>query len=365
MKIQEPEIYEIDSGLENYDKVDVLVIKLGYGLTPLVMPEKHQDKFFNIIKLVKRELENKYGLVFPKTRICDDSELGSDGYAIYINGVKAAQFAGMPYYSYLCLDLDCRKDGINGKVIKDPICKQDSIVLSEEEALKAKEKGYKVFDFLNVFRAHYNTVLQENRTKILNQHLVNELIHIIRSRNPDVVDEVLYSKNYSISEIKIILNLLLKESVSIHDIQTILETLADYIEHKGEAVYLAGKIRKRFARQILFTNSDHKQELHVIKLSQEMNDFLSGKMKATDSKIEIPVFDLSPDEKQKINDKIDDVIKNWKDEELDPVFLCSDNIRFALSDYYRCKNYSCISEDEFYEAGYDFSLKIEETLSYE
>ena len=365
MKIQESEIYEIDSGLENYDKVEGIELKLGMGLIPVCDREKNQDKFFNILPLVKRDLENKYGLVFPGTRIRDDPKLRSNEYVIYINGIKAAQFAGMEYNSYLCFDLDCRKDGIYGNVIKDPVCKQDSIVLSEEEASKAKEKGYQVFDFLRVFRTHYFTVLEENRTKILNQHLVSELINIIRYRNPDVVDEVLYSKNYSISEIKVILNLLLKEYVSIHDIQSILETLADYIEHKGEPVYLAGKIRKRFARQILLTNSDHIQVLHVIKLSKDMNNFLSGKMKATDSKIEIPVFDLTPEEKQKINDKIDDVIKISKEKELDPVFLCSDNIRFALSDYYKCKDYSCISEEEFYEAGYDFSLKIEETLSYE
>ena len=135
----------------------------------------------------------------------------------------------------------------------------DAIFLPEDRREEAASAGYVVADLEIVIRTHLKEVIKKNLTKFLDQCMVNTLINKVRDRNPDVVDDVFFMHNFSTSKFKTILNWLLEEGISIRDINSILEAIADNLEKTQRPTELLGLVREKLAYQFLPKLADKKK----------------------------------------------------------------------------------------------------------
>ncbi len=172
---------------------DIITLQLGYALIPLTDEEKGAP-IMKDIKLCRSQIYEEYGLVLPKIVVVDSMLLDTCEYSIHICGREIAKGT-------------CKMDS------------DHSIPLT--------------------------SIFKENIGKILNQSLVNELVNKSRSVNPDVVDDVFITHRFFSSKLKMILNALLEQAVSIRSMSLILETIADFIDRTDDLNFIVNKIKER------------------------------------------------------------------------------------------------------------------------
>ncbi len=353
---------------ENYWKFnrqpDPIEIQLGYELIPLVDKSKTGAPLLKKLETMRNRIDAEYGIPCPKIHITDNMFLDHNEYAIVINGVEIDRFKGAAPDKVLVMDTEnVDKEKIIGEHTKDPAFGMDAVIVNKDESKKAENLAYHVVDFSTVICTHLTELILTNADKIINQHIVNMVIEKVRKDNPDVVEDVLINKYFSITELKTILIFLISERVPICDMNTIFETLADYYGYEKRLEFFAQKCRRRLARQILLQRTG--KQLHVIRLSDEMDDYLLNNMEIPKPRVELPFFNLDPQMDKKLRNKIYDSIQEISSKGYQPVILCSEDIRFAFAYHFKNLHSVCISKEELREAGEDFSVTVEEVIPYD
>ena len=227
----------------------ILELHIGYGLI-LLLGNDDNNSLLREITYKKNKFDDEYGIPIPKIHIRDNMSLNPDEYQFFFNGLKAGEFKIGPN-DFLCID--------SGNVIqepdvpfvrktKDPSYNMDAFVVEKEYRDVYEKAGYVCVPTFKVIAEHYETIIRKYRTQILDQCLVNTLAEKIRKINPDVYSDVFFKKTFSASNLKIILNYLLEENVSIKDMNTILETIADYADEKKNILFLVEKIREKLEK---------------------------------------------------------------------------------------------------------------------
>ena len=168
---------------------------------------------------------------------------------------------------------------------------------------------------------HLHEIIKRNITRFLDQCMVNTLINKVRDTNPDVIDEVFFMHNFSTSSFKRILNWLLEEGVSIRDMNTILETIADNIDEPKKPVELMERIREKLAWQFVPKIADEDKNIHVIMISYRLAEALSERIFYPKSNNELPYYAFKPDEKRLFEKEIAEKANHMVEKGYEPVFL--------------------------------------------
>lgn len=210
-------------------------------------------------------------------------------------------------------------------------------------------------------------IVKDNITIFLNQCIVNGLLNKLSDYNPDVIDDVMFFKKFSTSNLKIILNCLLAERVAINDMNAIMETIADYIPKIGNnPISLLEKIREKLAYSFMDRLADKNKCVHAIFLSPSISDFLWERLERPSSEIELPYFYLEYKDCERVIKTASEKIQEVKGKSFFPVFICPSEIRPAfshlLSEYFLREDYSCISIDEYKQVESFFSIVNEGEL---
>ena len=338
-----------------------LTLEIGYALIPLV---DHDDSdLLAELKYLRNEMDGEYGLPLPVIHIRDNMCLEPNEYRLLLHGAEIAKSEARPGYC-LCLDTGCVTKELEGEKTKDPAFGMDAIIIPEEKEAEARNLGYVIADWGTVIRAHLTEVIKKNFTKFLDQCMVNTLINKVRDRNPDVVDDVFFIHNFSISKLKTILNWLLEEGVSIRDMNTILETIADNLEETKRLSELMEKVREKLAYQFLSKLADYHKVIHVIRVSQTLAEALSERIYYPGSNNELPYYAFTPVENKEFNNRVSEKARCLSKKGYSPVFVIVRNLRTALSNNIRQSlgNWTCISDTELYSVIKDYSIVVEEEL---
>ena len=338
-----------------------LTLEIGYALIPLV---DHDDSdLLAELKYLRNEMDGEYGLPLPVIHIRDNMCLEPNEYRLLLHGAEIAKSEARPGYC-LCLDTGCVTKELEGEKTKDPAFGMDAIIIPKEKEAEARNLGYVIADWGTVIRAHLTEVIKKNFTKFLDQCMVNTLINKVRDRNPDVVDDVFFIHNFSISKLKTILNWLLEEGVSIRDMNTILETIADNLEETKRLSELMEKVREKLAYQFLPKLADDNKVIHVIRVSQTLAEALSERIHYPGSNNELPYYAFTPVENKEFNNRVSEKARCLSKKGYSPVFVIVRNLRTALSNNIRQSlgNWACISDTELYSVIKDYSIVVEEEL---
>lgn len=306
--------------------LDPLQLQLGFALIPLVDKEKGAELLERITR-IRRECALDIGLPVPKIRIIDNMSLEPNEYVFQIRGIKAGGSKLRLGY-YMCMNTGLVTEEIPGEVTKDPAFGMPAIWVPEERRAEAEQAGYAVIDPPTVIATHITEIIRGNAARILGRQEVDILINSVKETNPIVVNEVLNGDKvrFTYGDIEKVLKGLLHEKVSIRNMVTILETLANFGGITKNTWELIEKVREALGLQICLQYVDQDDKLRVVNLSQGWSQkFLDYAQTPSDGSQPFVAFD--PVDGRKWIEAVSKTITSVHAMGYQPIIMCSSIIR--------------------------------------
>ena len=306
--------------------LDPLQLQLGFALIPLVDKEKGAELLERITR-IRRECALDIGLPVPKIRIIDNMSLEPNEYVFQIRGIKAGGSKLRLGY-YMCMNTGLVTEEIPGEVTKDPAFGMPAIWVPEERRAEAEQAGYAVIDPPTVIATHITEIIRGNAARILGRQEVDILINSVKETNPIVVNEVLNGDKvrFTYGDIEKVLKGLLHEKVSIRNMVTILETLANFGGITKNTWELIEKVREALGLQICLQYVDQDDKLRVVNLSQGWSQkFLDYAQSPSDGSQPFVAFD--PVDGRKWIEAVSKTITSVHAMGYQPIIMCSSIIR--------------------------------------
>ncbi len=337
--------------------LDALSLELGYALIPLVDKEKGAELLERVSR-IRREEALDLGLVVPKIRIIDNMTLDPNEYCFKIRGIEAGRSKIKPGY-YMCMNTGSVTEELNGEQTFDPAFGVPAIWVSEDHRGDAERAGYAVVDPPTIIATHLTEIIKSHAAEILGRQEVSAIINKIKETNPVVVDEVLSTYKYTYGEIEKVLQGLLKEQVSIRNIVTILETLANYGMYPHNTWVLIEKVREALGLQICLQYVDNDKKLSVIQLSQSASEkILQHSVNPNDGGQPFVAFD--PVDGRRWIDAVSSSIAAVRERNYLPIILCASEVRYLVHSSIdrEMPGTAVISINEVMAAGHNINLEI-------
>ncbi len=246
-------------------RMDDLKVELGYALLPLVNGPDGNDRLTEQIKALRRSLAAEMGFVMPAVRILDNVQLDANDYRIKIKEVEAGGgriWAGQ----YMVMDPAGGQVSLPGTHTTEPTFGLPATWIDAALKEDAAMKGYTVVDAATVLSTHLTELLKGNMAELLSYAEVQKLLKELPKDQAELVKDLVPSLT-TVSGIQRILQLLLAERVSIRDLATILEGIADGLAGSRNPMVLAEHVRMRLARQICAQHASGDGYLPLIALS--------------------------------------------------------------------------------------------------
>jgi len=304
--------------------VDPLEVEVGYGLIPLVDKEQGGE-FLDRVRSIRRQFALEMGLVIPPIHIRDNLQINSSGYQIVLKGVAIAHTELMVNH-YLAMDPGDVTRKIEGIETKEPAFNLPAVWIPEAKKEEAKLAGYTVVDNVTIMATHLTEVLREHAPELLGRQEVQNLLDNLSKSYPKVVEE-LVPNLLSLGIAQKVLQNLLQERISIRDMLTIVETLADYAPLTKDPELLTEYVRHKLSRSIISPYIGEDGVLKLITMNQEVEDILlkgvqnteHGSYLSIDPKVADPIIRSIKEESEKAMAK-----------DIQPILLTSPSIRRHL-----------------------------------
>lgn len=301
-------------------QVELIGIELGYGLVPLVDASQGGDLLERVV-MIRRQCAIDLGIIVPVIRIRDNIQLNTNEYVIKIKGVEVASGEVMLDH-IMALSTNEVKGKIAGVDTVEPTFGLPAVWIPESEREKAELLGYTTVDAPSVIATHLTETIKRHSYELLTRQQVQTLVDNLKTSQPALVDEVV-PKLFSLGEIQKVLGSLLSENVSIRDMGTILETLADYGGAVRDIELLTEYVRKSLYRSISkrFIPNNKAQ---VITLDPSLEQLLAEKTKQTEQGTYVA---LSQEEIQRIFASLKGAIEKMNQLGITPIVLTSPLVR--------------------------------------
>ncbi|MGB9679872.1 MAG: flagellar biosynthesis protein FlhA [Thermoanaerobacteraceae bacterium] len=270
------ELEDVRDPRKVYDllQVDLIEVEFGYELIPLASGD-----LLDRIVMIRRQIAIDIGIVVPMIRLRDNIQLKPNEYIIKIRGNEIGR--GTVYVDkYLAMSAGEHDNDISGIKDREPAFGLPAVWIDESERPKAESKGYTVVDVPSVIATHLTYLIKKHAYELLGRQEVQGLLDNIKNTNPALVDEIV-PKLLSLGEIEKVLSNLLKEELSIRDLVTILETLADYAPITKDTDVLTEYVRQALARTISNKYAPT-GKLNVITLDPNIEQIISSSINQTD-----------------------------------------------------------------------------------
>jgi flagellar biosynthesis protein FlhA len=257
-------------------KMDDLKLELGYALLPLVNSPDGSDKLTEQIKALRRSLAAEMGFVMPAVRILDNVQLEPNGYLIKIKEVEAGSgklWAGQ----HMVMDPAGGQVNLPGTHTTEPTFGLPATWIDAALKEEATMKGYTVVDAATVLSTHLTELLKGNMAELLSYAEVQKLIKELSKEQADIVKDMVPGL-ITITGIQRVLQILLAERVSIRDLATILEGIADGLSGTRNPVLLTEHVRMRLSRQICAQHVTSTGYLPLIALSAKWEQSFAESM---------------------------------------------------------------------------------------
>lgn len=339
--------------------LDDLSLELGFALIPLVDQQKGAE-LLERVKRIRREAALDLGLVIPKIRIVDNMTLDANEYSFKIRGIEAGRSRIKPGF-YMCMNTGAVAPGdeVKGEATVDPTFGVPAIWITEDQRPEAERAGYAVVDPPTIIATHLTEIIRSHAADILGRQEVSAIITKIKETNPVVVEEVLNTHKYTYGEIEKVLQGLLREQVSIRNLVTILETLANYGMYPHNPWVLIEKVREALGLQICLQYVDQDKKLSVLQLSQSASEkILQHEVDPKDGSEPFVAFD--PVDGRNWISSVSAAIASVRDRNYYPIILCAGEVRQLVHSSIdrEMPGTVVLSINEVMTAGNDIKLEI-------
>ncbi|MDR2422671.1 MAG: flagellar biosynthesis protein FlhA, partial [Deltaproteobacteria bacterium] len=304
--------------------LDVLELEVGYGLIPLVDDEQGGE-LLERIRSIRRQFALESGFIVPPMHVRDNLQLRPGEYAILIKGNEVARAEMMIGHQLAMNPGDARKN-VSGLTTFEPAFGLPALWIPDERKDEAQHSGWTVVDVASVMATHLTEVIRRNADELLSRQDVQKLLDGVAQSNDKVVEE-LVPNLLSLGQIQKVLQNLLRERVSIRDMPSILEDLADHAPLTRDSDLLTEFVRQRLARGIVRNYVTASGELPIMTIGQDIEEALSRSINETERGA---YLSLDPEVGQRIVTAISNALPKLTNENLQPLVLCSPMIRRFL-----------------------------------
>lgn len=298
--------------IESYLELDPISLEIGYGLIPLV--DEKSGELLGKIKAMRRQLASEFGFVVPPIHIKDNLQLRPHEYSFLIRGTEVVKGEVMMGH---WLAVDSGNAGrIEGIPTKEPAFGLPAYWVEESNLEKAQVSGYMVVDPATVIGTHISELIRAHAWELLTRTETQNLLDNVSKSYPKIVEELIPG-NLALGAVQRVLQNLLKERVSIKDITTILDTLLDYSPTVKEPEVLTEYVRQALSRSITKQYLNDDGRLPVFTLDPTFERMLTQSESGG----------INPEIVNKLAKSVEKAITSEKLKGLQPVILCSSNVR--------------------------------------
>ncbi|HYD61574.1 MAG TPA: flagellar biosynthesis protein FlhA [Noviherbaspirillum sp.] len=269
---------EEDKNAYDLLQVEPIEVLVGASLAPLVSGE--QTIFMDRIAATRKQYALDSGMVLPRVRFRDAQQLGANAYEITIFGVSAGRGEVMTDRT-LAIHAGNEKRGIKGVETREPTYGLPAVWIEDSEKEAARAAKYTLVDATTVFITHLSEVLKQQSAMLLTRAETDRLLQRIRQQQPGLVEELIPTI-LSVGDLQKVLQNLLKEKVSIRNLEAILETLADAGRGNKDLGYLTELVRQKLGATICQSLIGDMSALHVLTLDPAIEQNLLQSVRATE-----------------------------------------------------------------------------------
>ncbi len=323
---EEQQIEEVRSpeSVINLLQVDPIEFEFGYGLIPLADTQQGGDLLDRII-MIRRQCALELGLVVPVIRIRDNIQLKPNEYVIKIKGNNVGG-GELLLNHYLAMSPGYDDDSISGIETLEPAFGLPALWIDESTKERAELSGYTVVDPPSVVATHLTELIKKHAHELLGRQETKTLIDNLRENYPVLVDELIPSV-LSVGDVQKVLSKLLREKISVRDLVTIFETLADCGTYSKDPDVLTEYVRQSLSRQITQQYSQEGETLKVITVGPTLEKKISESVQQSDQGSYLALDPMSTQTiYQKLNEQINRLLQSGQQ----PIFLTSPTIRMYL-----------------------------------
>lgn len=301
-------------------QVDPMELEIGYSLIPLVDTGQGGDLLDRIV-MIRRQCALELGLVVPTIRIRDNIQIKPNAYIIKLKGIEIAK-GELLLDHYLAMNSGTVFEEVSGIETVEPAFGLPALWIPESEREQAELNGYTVVDAVSVLATHLTEVIKSHADEILGRRETQNLIDNLKKSNQSLVDEVV-PELMSVGEIQKVLANLLRERISIRDISTILEVLADYARATKDTEVLTEYVRHAMARQITQQNVQN-NILPCVTLDPALENRIAGGVQRTDRGSYVS---MDPDSLQRMITSLNTELAKLTNMGYQPIVLTSPAVR--------------------------------------
>ncbi|MGE4271328.1 MAG: flagellar biosynthesis protein FlhA [Desulfitobacterium sp.] len=303
--------------------IDNMELELGYALIALVDVQQGGDLLDRIV-LIRRQVASELGFIVPVIRVRDNMNLQPNQYSIKLRGAEVAGGEIMADH-YLAMSSGLGDDNIPGIPTKEPAFGLDAKWINAIYREEVEMNGGTVVDAPTVLATHLTEVIKSNAWEILSRQDVKTLLDHAREQAPAAVDDAL--EHINLGQMQKILSNLLRERVSIRDMVTILETLADYAGTTKDLDRLTEYVRQSLGRQIVQPLLGSNKELPVLTLEPKLEQQILDSIQPSDYG---SYMTLDPRVLQEIMQSLAREIEKMVLKGFNPVLVCAPVVRINL-----------------------------------
>ncbi|MGA1488932.1 MAG: flagellar biosynthesis protein FlhA [Planctomycetota bacterium] len=304
--------------------VDPLELEVGYGLVGLVDPGDGGG-LLHRVSLIREQLASELGLVIPPVRIRDNMQLKPGDYRIKLRGEEVGD-GSILLDHWLAMDSGLGLEPIDGVPTVEPAFGIEALWIREEHKGRAEALGYTVVDVVSVLATHLTESIREHAAELLTREEVNRLIERTQEESPAVVKEVIPDL-LKVGQVQKVLQALLREKVSIRDLEAILESLADYAPRTQDPEVLTEYVRHGLARTICHQHAASDGRLHVVGLDPQLEEYVAGAVEHSDRG---SFLRLSPEMAEPITRAVTQSLEGLVGSGYSPIILTSPQIRLQV-----------------------------------
>ncbi len=259
--------------------VDPIELEFGYGIIPLADVNQGGDLLDRVV-MIRRQVALELGTVVPIIRLRDNIQLNPNQYIIKIKGIQVTE-GEILFDHYMAMNPGYVEEEITGIPTFEPSFHLPAIWITESQRERAESLGYTVVDPPSIIATHLTEIIRGHIAELLTRQDVQNLIDNVKESNPVLIDE-LVPKLLGIGEIQKVLQNLLSEGISIRDLLTIFETLADHATTTRDTDVLTEYVRQSLKRAISNKYFPTNEETSVVTLDPKLEQEIMGAVKQTE-----------------------------------------------------------------------------------
>jgi flagellar biosynthesis protein FlhA len=300
--------------------LDLMELEVGYGLVPLV-DAAQEGELLERIRSIRKNIAQKMGFVVPPIHIHDNLQLKPHEYSVMIKGAKVG--GGDLNGQLLAMDSGAVTAAIDGVRTTEPVFGLPAIWIKEQDRDKAQQLGYTVVENTTIIATHISEIIKKHAHELVGRQELQQLLDNLAATCPKVVEELVPSLLGLGAVLKVIKNLL-RENVSIRDLRSVLEALADYAGITKDPEVLTEFVRQALSRSIVDQLKTDDETLSIICLDRDVEELVAESVHNSEQGSYLA---LEPGTAQHFLANLRSSVDRFGQTGTTPVLICSPTIR--------------------------------------